>query len=57
MKIYNENPRIKRVIDTLVNGTLSDNSTGMFRELSDSLLNNNNSGHPDQYFILHDFMD
>lgn len=57
MKIYNENPRIKRVLDTLVNGTLSDNSTGMFRELYDSLLNNNNSGHPDQYFILHDFMD
>ena len=37
-RIYERNPRIRRVVDTLIDGTFSDNGTGMFQELYDSLL-------------------
>ena len=32
-----ENARIRRVVETLIDGTFSDGGTGMFRELYDSL--------------------
>lgn len=52
--VYNSNPQIKRVVDTLVDGTFTDNRTGMFRELYDSLLEGASWHKPDHYFLLHD---
>ena len=36
-RILQENARIRRVVETLIDGTFSDGGTGMFRELYDSL--------------------
>ncbi len=55
LQIYNQNPRIKRALDTLVNGTFSDNDTGMFRELYNSILYGADWHKPDHYFLLLDF--
>ena len=55
-KIYDENPRIKRVLDTLVDGTLDDGGSGMFRDLYSSLLDGAHWHHPDHYFILLDLI-
>ena len=49
-KYYNENPSLKRVVDSLVNGTFSDGGTGEFEDLYNALINEN-----DQYFLLADF--
>ncbi|MBQ7635931.1 MAG: glycogen/starch/alpha-glucan phosphorylase [Lachnospiraceae bacterium] len=54
-KIYNSNPRLKRVVDTLVDGTFSDKGTGMFKELYTSLLDGASWHKPDHYFIFADF--
>lgn len=56
MDIYNSNPRIKRVLDALVDGTLDDGGTGMFRELYNSILYGASWHRPDHYLLLHDFM-
>lgn len=53
--IYQSNPRIRRVIDTLIDGTLDDGETGLFRELYDSLLKGASWHKPDQYYLLFDF--
>jgi starch phosphorylase len=37
-KIYDQTPRIKAVVDTLVNGMFDDGGTGMFRELYDAII-------------------
>ena len=55
-KLYDENPRIKKVLDTLIDGTLDDGGTGMFRDLYSSLLDGAHWHHPDHYFILLDFI-
>ena len=36
--IYESNAEIRRVLDTLVDGTFSDNGSGMFKELFDAIL-------------------
>jgi starch phosphorylase len=54
--IYDTNPRVKRVLDTLVDGTVSDGGTGMFAELYQSLLYGASWHKPDHYFILLDFI-
>ncbi len=56
-KIYEENPEIKKVIDTLVDGTFSDGGRqgeGSFAELHNSLINGAAWHDPDHYFILLD---
>ncbi|MCI1965970.1 MAG: glycogen/starch/alpha-glucan phosphorylase [Oscillospiraceae bacterium] len=53
--LLNQSPRLKRVLDTLTDGTLDDGGTGIFRELSDSLLKGTSWHKPDQYFLLYDF--
>ena len=53
-KIYNENPRIKRVVDTLINGTLDDDGTGLFKELYNSLFDNKSWEKADKYYLLLD---
>ena len=55
--IYDSNPEIKRVIDTLVNGTFTDGGKqgeGSFAELHNSLINGASWHAPDHYFILLD---
>ncbi len=53
--IYNSNKRLKRVVDSLVDGTFSDGDTGMFKELYTSLLDGASWHKPDHYFIFADF--
>ncbi|MBQ2357183.1 MAG: glycogen/starch/alpha-glucan phosphorylase, partial [Ruminococcus sp.] len=55
-KIYDENPRIKKVLDTLVDGTFDDGGTGMFRDLYSSLLDGAHWHQPDHYYILLDLI-
>ena len=54
--LYNSNPRIKKVVDTLVDGTLSDDGTGLFQELYTSLLDGASWHKADHYFLLEDLM-
>lgn len=53
---YQTQPRIRRVVDTLIDGTLDDNGSGMFRELYDALLKGASWHAPDHYFLLLDFL-
>jgi starch phosphorylase len=53
--IYEQNPRIKKVLDTLVDGTFSDGDTGMFAELFHSILYGASWHKPDHYYLLLDF--
>ncbi len=53
--IYEQNERLRRVVDTLIDGTFTDNGTGMFRELYTSLLDGASWHKPDHYFIFADF--
>lgn len=53
--IFHSDDRVRRVVETLVNGALSDGGTGMFRELYDSLLEGASWHRPDQYCLLLDF--
>ena len=55
-RILQENARIRRVVETLIDGTFSDGGTGMFRELYDSLTVGASWHKPDQYFLLLDFL-
>ena len=55
-ELYEREPRIKRVVDTLVDGTLDDGGTGMFRELYNALLKGASWHQPDHYFLLLDFL-
>lgn len=54
--LYHSNPRIKRIVDTLVDGTFDDGGSGMFRGLYNSLLKGASWHRPDQYFLLHDLI-
>lgn len=54
-EIYSNNPRIRRVLDTLVDGTFSDGGTGAFKDLYDSILEGAAWHSADQYFLLLDF--
>ena len=54
--IYEKNPRIKKVLDTLVDGTFSDGGTWMFAELYNSILEGAHWHKPDHYFLLLDFL-
>ena len=56
-KIYDDNPEIKKVIDTLIDGRFSDGGKtgeGSFKELHDSLLKGATWHQADHYFILRD---
>ena len=53
--IYESNPRLKKVVDTLVDGTFSDDGTGMFAELYHALLDGASWHQPDHYFLFADF--
>ena len=53
-KIYRDNAKIKRVVDTLIDGTFSDGGTEVFEELYDSLLEGASWHRADNYFLLYD---
>ncbi|HEX3016527.1 MAG TPA: glycogen/starch/alpha-glucan phosphorylase [Caproicibacter sp.] len=54
-EIYKKNARVRRALDALIDGTLSDGGTGVFQELHDSILKGASWHRPDQYFLLYDF--
>lgn len=54
-KLYKNNKRLKRVVDTLIDGTFDDGGTGGFKELYTSLLEGASWHKPDHYFIFADF--
>ena len=51
--IYNSDPKLKRAIDTLVDGTVPTDDE--LRDLYNNLVHGVNWGRPDQYYVLHDF--
>lgn len=53
-KLYSENTRIAKVMNTLIDGTFDDGGTGMFRELYFSLLDGASWHAPDHYYVLGD---
>lgn len=55
-KIYQREERVRRVVDSLVNGELDDGGTNLFKELYDSLLEGASWHKPDVYFLLYDFL-
>jgi len=54
-EIYNAHPRLKKIIDTLIDGTFDDGGTGMFLDLYEALLKDASWQKADNYFILKDF--
>lgn len=52
---YLKVPGLKRVVDSLVDGTFSDDGSGAFKDLYESLLDGHNWESPDMYFVLKDF--
>lgn len=54
-QLYRANARIRRVLDTLIDGTFSDGGSKMFQELFDSLLDGASWHRADHYYLLLDF--
>ena len=54
---YDKVPGLKRVVDSLIDGTFSDDGTGSFLDLHTSLLEGHTWETADSYFILKDFAD
>ncbi len=52
---YESVPGLKRVVDSLVDGSFDDGGSGVFREIHDSLLHGLGWEQADQYFVLADF--
>ena len=53
--LYRKEPRIRRVVDTLIDGTFSDGGTGVFREIYQSLMERTWC-RADHYYLLLDFL-
>lgn len=53
-KLYSEDTRIARVLNTLIDGTFNDGGTGVFRELYYSLLDGASWHKADHYYLLGD---
>lgn len=56
-RIYKSNKSVRRVLDALIDGTLDDGGTGMFKELYDAILVGASWHEPDHYYLLLDFCD
>ncbi len=54
--VYEFTPRVRQVVDTLIDGTFSDNNSGAFAELYRSLLVGTSWQKPDYYFVLQELM-
>ncbi len=53
-KILDDNPKLQKVVESLVDGTFSDNGTGVFQAIYNSLLLGTEA---DRYLVLYDFAD
>ncbi len=53
-KVFAENKKIKKVVSSLIDGTVSDGGSGDFRELYTSLLDGASWHKPDNYYLLGD---
>ena len=53
--LYEHEPLLRRCLDALIDGTLDDGGTGMFRDLYTALLDGTDGQKPDPYFVLADF--
>lgn len=53
-KIFAENAKIRRVVETLIDGTTNDGGSGDFRELYYALLDGASWHAPDHYYLLGD---
>ena len=53
-KLVSKNPKIKRVLNTLIDGTVSDGGTGDFKELYFALTDGASWHVPDHYYLLGD---
>ena len=53
-KLFSENEKIRRVVETLIDGTCCDGGSGDFRELYYSLLDGASWHAPDNYYLLGD---
>ncbi len=51
---YENTPGLKRIVDSLVDGSFQDRD-GVLREIHNSLLHENGWDHPDLYFVLADY--
>ncbi|MCL1832687.1 MAG: glycogen/starch/alpha-glucan family phosphorylase, partial [Oscillospiraceae bacterium] len=56
-ELYDSNPRIKRVLDTLIDGTFTDESGFFFKELHSAIIGPASYGNADHYYLLLDFED
>ncbi len=56
-ELYETDEKIKRVLDALVDGTLKNGRTKIFKELYDSILKGASWHKPDHYYLLLDFND
>lgn len=54
--LYLSHPKIKRVVDTLIDGTFSDGDSGMFHELYSAIMEGASWHKADNYFILYDLL-
>ncbi len=54
---YDHIPGLKRVIESLVDGSFDDEGTGMFREVYNSLLQGSSWSKADMFYVLGDFDD
>lgn len=55
--LYDANPELKKVVDTLIDGTFDDDGAegeGSFKELHDSLLKDSSWQEADHYFLMYD---
>ena len=52
--ITESNPKIKRVVSSLIDGTVSDGGSGVFRELYFALMEGASWHVPDHYYLLGD---
>ena len=56
-ELYETDEKIKRVLDALVDGTLKDGKTKIFKEIYDSIIRGASWHEPDHYYLLLDFND
>lgn len=54
--IYDYKPRVRRVVDSLIDGTLSDDNSGAFADLHRALLIGSDWQKPDYYFVLYEML-
>ncbi|MDR1692986.1 MAG: glycogen/starch/alpha-glucan family phosphorylase [Oscillospiraceae bacterium] len=54
-ELYDSDPRLKRAVDALTDGTVRGGREGLYRELYSSLLDGTDWHKPDHYFLLKDF--